>query len=85
MLSELFSYFITILFCETFVSYREAFRVLGYSAISLLKTVYLSDVIFHYARSVENKQTFPPEKKTKQNKIKNKSVITSCDRKTTTN
>ena len=47
--------------------------------------VYLSDVIFHYARSVENKQTSPPKKKTKQNKIKNKSVITSCDRKTTTN
>ena len=30
--------------------------------------VYLSDVIFHYARSVENKQTSPPKKnKTKQN------------------
>ena len=29
--------------------------------------VYLSDVIFHYARSVENKQTSPPKKK---NKIK---------------
>ena len=30
--------------------------------------VYLSDVIFHYARSVENKQTSPPQKnKTKQN------------------
>ena len=38
--------------------------------------VYLSDVIFHYARSVENKQTPLPKKKTKQNKIKNKSVIT---------
>ena len=31
--------------------------------------VYLSDVIFHYARSVENKQTSPQKKqnKTKQN------------------
>ena len=46
--------------------------------------VYLSDVIFHYARSVENKQT-SPQKKNKTKKIKNKSVITSCDRKTTTN
>ena len=36
--------------------------------------VYLSDVIFHYARSVENKQTSPP-KKTKQNKTKSKTKV----------
>ena len=46
--------------------------------------VYLSDVIFHSACLVENKQSpLPPPQKKKQ--IKNKSVITSCDRKTTTN
>ena len=36
--------------------------------------VYLSDVIFHYARSVENKQTSTP-KKTKQNKTKSKTKV----------
>ena len=38
--------------------------------------VYLSDVIFHYARSVENKQTSPPKKnKKKQKKTKSKTKV----------
>ena len=37
--------------------------------------VYLSDVIFHSACSVENKQSPPPKKKKNKNKNKNKKKV----------